>query len=125
MRATRKSIRMARQQRRNMSPAEVRLWNRLRRSPCGIGFRRQHPIGPYSADFYCPAAKLVIEVDGLIHDFAEQSEHDEKRNAYMQELGLRIIRIPASDVLRDADAAAGALVELCTNAAGPSTTQLR
>jgi very-short-patch-repair endonuclease len=115
-------MRIARQQRRNMSPAEVRLWNRLRRSPCG-GFRRQHPVGPYSADFYCPAAKLVIEVDGMIHDFADQAEHDEKRNAYIRELGLQIVRIPASDVMRDADAVAGALVEMC--AAGPSTTQLR
>jgi very-short-patch-repair endonuclease len=123
MRATRKSMRLARQQRRNMSPAEVRLWNRLRRSPCGIGFRRQHPIGPYSADFYCPAAKLVIEVDGFIHDFAAQAVHDERRDAYMRELGLRVVRIAAADLIRDANAVAQALVEMC--AAGPSTTQLR
>jgi very-short-patch-repair endonuclease len=117
-------MRLARQQRRNMSPAEVRLWNRLRRSPCGIGFRRQHPIGPYSADFYCPVAKLVIEIDGLIHDFAAQAEHDERRNAYIRELGLQTVRIAASDVMRDADAAAGALIALCAEARGPSTTQL-
>src|SRR5437868_2689383 len=98
MRATRNSMRTARQQRRNMSPPEVRLWNRLRRSPCGIGFRRQHPIGPYSADFYCPAAKLVIEVDGQFHDFADQVGRDQRRDAYMRELGLRIVRVFASDV---------------------------
>ena len=108
-----------------MTPPEVRLWNRLRRSPCGIGFRRQHPIGPYSADFYCSAAKLVIEIDGMIHDFADQAEHDERRDAYMRELGLQIIRIPASDVMRDADAVAQGLVEMCADVAGPSTTQLR
>jgi very-short-patch-repair endonuclease len=107
-----------------MSPPEVRLWNRLRRSPCGIGFRRQHPIGPYSADFYCPAARLVIEVDGMIHDFAAQAAHDEARNAYMRELGLQIVRVPASDVMRDPDAIAQALVEMCAGAAGPSTNQL-
>ena len=123
MRATRRSMRMVRQQRRNMTPPEVRLWNRLRRSPCGIGFRRQHPIGPYSADFYCPAAKLVIEVDGMIHDFADQADHDERRDEYMRQLGLQIIRVPASDVMRDADAVAQALVDMCANAAGPSTTQ--
>ena len=125
MRANRTSMRIARQQRRNMSPAEVRLWVRLRRSPCGIGFRRQHPIGPYSADFYCPAAKLVIEVDGLVHDFPDAAEHDERRDRYMADIGLKIIRIAASDVFRDPDAVADALVLMCTDGAGPSTTQLR
>jgi very-short-patch-repair endonuclease len=124
VRATRKSMRNARQQRRNMSPAEVRLWNRLRRSPCGIGFRRQHPIGPYSADFYCPAAKLVIEIDGLVHDFADAATHDQRRDEYMRRLGLRIVRIPASDVMRDPDGVAQAVVDMCAPA-GPSTTQLR
>ena len=125
MRATRKSMRTSKHQRRNMSPPEVRLWNRLRRSPCGIGFRRQHPIGPYSADFYCPAAKLVIEIDGLIHDFVDQAERDQRRNAYMRELGLKTVRIPVSEVMRDPDAVAQALVDMCSDAAGPSTTQLR
>ena len=125
MRATRKSMRTARQQRRNMSPAEVRLWNRLRRSPCGIGFRRQHPIGPYSADFYCSAAKLVIEVDGAMHDFPGPAERDERWNSYMRELGLEVVRIPASDVFRDPDAVADAIIRMCSEAAGPSTTQLR
>ena len=125
MRATRKSMRLAREQRRKMSPAEVRLWNRLRRSPCGIGFRRQHPIGPYSADFYCPAAKLVIEVDGVIHDFAARAEHDEKRDAYMRDLGLQVLRISASDLMRDPDSVAAAVVEMCSDLAGPSTPQLR
>src|SRR5438067_9351885 len=68
MRATGNSMKIARQQRRAMSPPEVRLWALLRRSPNGIGFRRQHPIGPYVADFYCPAAKLAIEIDGRTHD---------------------------------------------------------
>ena len=85
----------------------------------------QHPIGPYVADFYCPAAKLVIEVDGLVHDFAGPADHDERRNAYMRELGLEVVRIPASDVFRDASGVANSLVALCAHAVGPSTTQLR
>jgi very-short-patch-repair endonuclease len=108
-----------------MSPAEVRLWNRLRRSPCGISFRRQHPIGPYSADFYCPAAKLVIEVDGSIHDSAEQARHDETRNESMRGIGRKVVRIPASEVFHDADAVADAIVCMCADLVGPSTTQLR
>jgi len=102
-----------------MSPPEVKLWALLRRSPAGIRFRRHHPIGPYVADFYCPAARTVIEIDGLIHDFTV--EHDQRRDAYMQRLDLRIVRIPARDVLDDAVSVADGLVRLC----GPSTARLR
>jgi len=70
----------ARKLRRSMSLPEVELWSLLRRSPGGIRFRRQHPIGPYVADFYCPAAKLVIEVDGKVHDFDPAAAHDEQRS---------------------------------------------
>ena len=119
MRATRKSMMKAKRQRRNMSPPEVKLWTLLRRSPGGVRFRRQHPIGPYVADFYCPAVKLVIEVDGQIHNFTV--EHDEARDKYIRGLGLGILRIPAADVIADAASVADGLVRLC----GPSTTQLR
>ena len=119
MRATRRSMLNARRQRRNMSLPEVKLWALLRRSPNDVKFRRQHSIGPYVADFYCPAAKLVIEVDGLIHDFSV--ERDQARDRYMRVLGLAILRIPAKDVMKDAHAVADGLVRLC----GPSTTQLR
>jgi very-short-patch-repair endonuclease len=102
-----------------MSPPEARLWALLRRSPAGVKFRRQHPIGPYVADFYCPAAKLVIEIDGLIHDFT--TKRDERRDEYMRDLGLRILRVSGSDVMKDALSVADGLVRLC----GPSTTQLR
>ena len=116
MRATGKSMRVARQQRRAMSPPEVRLWSLLRRSPNGIKFRRQHPVGPFVADFYCPSAKLVIEIDGLIHDLT--ATRDQNRDEYIAGLGLGILRIPASDVMADASSVADGLVRLC----GPSTT---
>jgi very-short-patch-repair endonuclease len=118
-------MRLAKQQRRSMSPPEVRLWALLRRSPSGIRFRRQHPIGPYVADFYCPAAKLVIEIDGLVHDFAAPAARDEARNEYMRQLKLEIIRIPAANVFRDATGVADALIAMCAARVGPSTTQLR
>ena len=54
----------------------------LRRSPGGVSFRRQHPIGPYVTDFYCAAAKLVIEIDGQIHGFTV--ERDGRRDEYMR-----------------------------------------
>jgi len=118
MRATRNSMQLAKRQRRSMSLPEVRLWALLRRSPSGIRFRKQHPIGPYVADFYCPAAKLVIEIDGQIHDFT--TERDETRDEYMRGLGLAILRIRASEVMADAYSVADGLVRLC----GPSTAQL-
>ncbi len=114
-------MRTAREQRRAMSPPEVKLWALLRGSPAGVRFRRQHPVGPYVADFYCPSAKLVIEIDGLIHDSADGADRDAARDAYMRELGLDVIRIAASAVLTDPVSVADSLVRLC----GPSTTQLR
>jgi very-short-patch-repair endonuclease len=112
----------ARQQRRAMSPPEVMLWALLRRSPAGIRFRRQHPIGPYVADFYCAAAKLVIEVDGPVHDFVGPAVRDQVRDGYMRELGLKVVRIPAADVFRDVTAVAGSLIAMCGDVVGPSTT---
>jgi very-short-patch-repair endonuclease len=120
MRATGKSMRAAKYQRRNMSVPEVKLWALLRRSPGRIKFKRQHPIGPYVADFYCPAARLVIEIDGMIHDFTV--ERDERRDDYMRGLGLSILRVPARDVMADVRSIADGLVRLC---AGPSTIRLR
>ena len=103
-----------------MSPPEAKLWALLRHSPNRIKFRRQHPVGPYVVDFYCPAAKLVIEIDGMIHDHTVV--RDERRDAFIRELGLTVLRIPALDVMSDAWSVADGVMRLC---AGPSTTQLR
>ena len=89
-----------------MTAPEVWLWVRLRvRRPGQPRFRRQHPIGPYIADFYCAAARLVIEIDGMGHGDAAQIIHDEKRDAYMAARGYRVLRCAAADVLSDVDAA--------------------
>ena len=87
-----------------MSPPEVMLWVRLRaRQPDDPRIRRQHPIGPYIADFYCADARLVIEVDGWCHNMGDAPEHDERRDAYMAEKGLSVARYTAADVLADPD----------------------
>lgn len=93
-----------------MSLPEVLLWQRLKGSPQGIAFRKQHPIGVYRADFYCAAAKLVIEVDGVAHDMGDRPERDVERTKRLEMQGYQILRIPASDVLRDADEAAQSIV---------------
>jgi very-short-patch-repair endonuclease len=125
LRATRNSMQNARRQRRAMSPPEAKLWARLRRSPSGVRFRRQHPIGPYVADFYCPAAKLVIEIDGQIHGFEERLVRDAVRDEFMREAGLEVVRIAAADVFADADCVGAALIAKCAELIGPSTAQLR
>ncbi len=113
MKATANSMKASRQLRRRMSKPEVLLWQLLRHSPAGIRFRRQYAIGPFIADFYCPAAKLVIEIDGQGHDFDKQAQHDVARDELITGFGVRIQRIAAGDVLKDAPAVASALVDMC------------
>jgi very-short-patch-repair endonuclease len=82
-----------------MSPPERILWKLLRNAQLGVKFRRQHPIGPYIADFYCSAAKLVIEIDSdTAHGTEEAEQRDRRRDEYMKQLGLTILRIPASEI---------------------------
>ena len=80
---------------------------RLRaRMPGRPVFRRQHPIGPFIADFFCAAAKLVVEVDGHLHGYDEQAAYDARRDDYLQHRGYGVIRIWASEIMADADAVA-------------------
>ena len=105
-------IESARKLRRTMSPPEVLLWRRLRGSPEGVKFRRQHPVAPYVVDFYCRAARLVIEVDGAIHNDHARAAADVMREAYLAAQGLRGIRVPAADILRDVDGIASEVLAL-------------
>jgi very-short-patch-repair endonuclease len=92
----------AKRMRENATVPETLLWSALRsRNLGGLKFRRQHPIAPYIADFYCHAARLVIELDGRSHD--NRSEHDEQRSTFLGELGLMTLRISNDDVLNNLD----------------------
>ena len=124
MRATSKAtVNKARRLRRVMTPPEAALWRVLRARPGGLKFRRQHPIGPYVVDFYCREAKLAIEVDGIAHEMGGNPERDARRDLALGERGLRIVRIPAKDVLSDLEAVARHIVGCCKPlhqpAAGP------
>jgi very-short-patch-repair endonuclease len=102
MRATQRSFSRARELRRQMSLPEVVLWQALRKRRLkGLRFRRQHPIGPYILDFYCESARLGIEVDGFAHDTIMVARRDERRQAWLAQRGVTVLRIPARDVLRD------------------------
>lgn len=83
---------MARELRNKATHAETILWGYLKTKPLGFKFRRQHPYSIYILDFYCHSLKLVIEVDGSIHDLAEIKENDRQRESLLQTDGLTIIR---------------------------------
>jgi very-short-patch-repair endonuclease len=121
MRATGRTMASARRLRRELSLPEMLLWRLLRLGRRELRFRKQHAIGPFVADFYCPAAKVVIEIDGATRD--QRQDDDGRRDAYMTSLGLRVVRISATDVLADPEAVADGIHRMCEDLAGPSTTQ--
>ena len=86
--------------RRNMTPAEKRLWTALRANRLqGFHFRRQQIIDGFIVDFYCHAAGLVVEVDGPVHD--QQADYDAERDRVLSARGLRILRVHNSEVMQD------------------------
>jgi len=90
----------ARDLRCRLTPAEASLWEALQqRQLRGLRFRRQHPVGPFVVDFFCPAVKLVVQVDGPIHD--EQVDQDEYRSQHLASYGYRVIRFLNDQVLND------------------------
>ena len=90
----------AREHRKEPTPAEDQLWNALRDQKLGgLNFRRQHPVGPFILDFYCPRKKLCIEVDGDIHDI--QRERDAARTEALGTLKIRVIRFRNEEVLNN------------------------
>jgi len=94
----------ARTLRQNMTKAEVILWTHIRRRAVeGARFRRQHPIGPYIADFACAAARLVVEVDGATHWTEEQLAYDARRTKYLEQQGWSVIRVNNIDVYENMD----------------------
>jgi very-short-patch-repair endonuclease len=110
---------MARQLRKDMSPAERRLWRVLREHPGGFKFRKQCPQGAYSLDFACLASRLAIEVDGDAHDFGDRPRRDERRDDRLKELGFKTMRIPAGEVFRNLEGVVLGIVEACRIHAPP------
>ncbi len=96
MRASILTHRRAKELRREMTEPERTLWAMLRRRQHGLRFRRQHAMGPYILDFYCPAAKLCVEIDGPAHEGREA--HDARRTMWLEAQGVRVIRFTVADV---------------------------
>ena len=93
-------VQLARQARKNMTPAEVRLWQCLRnRRLEGRKFLRQKVMGRYRPDFYCAAERLVIELDGSVHDTPEAKANDLERTGWLEAKGLKVIRFRNHSVM--------------------------
>lgn len=78
--------------RNNLTPQEIILWSRLRRNQMGCKFRRQHSIGNYIVDFFCPEKKIIVEIDGLQHKREKDTKYDAKRTKYFNYLGIKVLR---------------------------------
>lgn len=105
-------IGIARELRRQQTPIEAKLWRKLRDGQLlGFKFRRQHPIGPYVADFCCEEVRLVVEVDGNTH--VDQMEYDEVRTAYLGKVGYRVMRVTNQEVLKNMDGVLEAILSEC------------
>ncbi|MFH0804074.1 MAG: endonuclease domain-containing protein [Candidatus Zambryskibacteria bacterium] len=87
--------------RQSSTPQEKLLWERLRNRKLGPRFRRQYSIGGYILDFYCPEKKLIIELDGEVHNTKEAKEYDEVRDKYFRELGYKVLRFWNSGIEQD------------------------
>jgi very-short-patch-repair endonuclease len=106
-----KRVPRARQLRRDMTPAERKLWWHLRElSPEGSHFRRQATIGPYFVDFACHTTKVVIEIDGGQHGQIAQITRDQKRDSFLRRNGYRVLRFWNNDVRENIE---GVLTVIC------------
>jgi very-short-patch-repair endonuclease len=93
-----------------MTLPEGILWQLLRERPDGLKFRKQHPFERCTADFYCPAAKLVVEVDGESHEREGRPERDARRDSWLRDRGLTVLRFTAADVLSDPESVVTAIL---------------
>ena len=97
-------LNLKRRLRSDMTGPEQQLWLKLRaRQFQGLKFRRQHGIGPYIVDFYCPDQSLVIELDGESHAEPHQILKDQQRDTYLRSIGLQVIRYSNTDVASNLD----------------------
>lgn len=106
--------------RKNASPIEQLLWAKLRGGQLGVKFRRQQGIGPYVVDFYFPAARLVIELDGESHYWDGKQGYDQMRDGFIAQQDLRIVRFSNLDVSHNLDGVLLRIMDLLPPCAGPS-----
>jgi very-short-patch-repair endonuclease len=97
--ATPKIFELAGRLRLQLTPAEEKLWNGISNKKLGVKFRRQHPVNIFIVDFYCHQLKLVIEIDGEVHNETEQRDYDIGRTEELERFGIKVIRFANGEVL--------------------------
>ena len=95
--------------RKNLTTAEAKLWIYIKNSQLGQKFRRQHSVDYYILDFYCPAKKLAIELDGSPHDTDQGYKNDKERTKYLNDLEIKVIRFENKDIINNVE---GVLIEI-------------
>jgi very-short-patch-repair endonuclease len=112
--------------RRTLTKAEAVLWSRLKaRNLNGHHFRRQHPIGPFIADFACVEAKLILEVDGATHMSADDQVRDLRRTAFLESEGWLVMRVWNNQVYENRDGVLRAIDEIVTARIGAKMSSPR
>ena len=115
---TRELQQAARGMRTEPTEAEDVLWEALRgRRLDGLRFRRQHPVGRFVLDFYCPIHKLAVEVDGEVHD--SQQERDAERTAVIEAHGYRVVRFRNEEVMQNLPAVLDGIRTVISSASPP------
>ena len=105
---------MRKRLRNQLTPEEALLWNVLKnRQVSGLKFRRQHGMGAYVMDFYCPSIKLCIELDGEAHRSEDANDYDDKRTLFFKENGITVMRFENCIVRNDMQAIINAIVAFC------------
>jgi very-short-patch-repair endonuclease len=89
--------------RNNSTPQEILLWLKLKNSQTGLKFRRQHSIGGYIVDFYCPRKKLVVEIDGSQHFTKDAEEYDQIRTELFGGLDIKVLRFTNAEINTNLD----------------------
>jgi very-short-patch-repair endonuclease len=108
----------ARDLRKNLTPAEEYLWQALKSKQLnGLRFRSQHPVGNFILDFYCPSCKLVVEVDGSIHD--DRQDYDLARTQSLEAYGYFVLRFTNNEVLGELDTVLAKIAEVAAARISP------
>ena len=114
----------SRELRSSMTDAEISLWSKVRRKQLhGLQFYRQKPLGKYIVDFYCPSARLVIEVDGGQHYTEEGQAKDSRRDADLSTMGLNVLRFSNLDVVRNVDGVIAEVIRQLEKESGKRETK--
>ena len=102
--------------RNESTSAEATLWLALKNKQLdGLRWRRQHGIGPYIVDFYCPGAKLAVELDGAVHSTPQAQDYDDARTHHLTASGVRVLRFENRAVFEQPDAVLAAIRTAATS----------